>query len=104
MPPQAKFRFRLNAAPPYIEVMNLKIFPWLKEVTNGRNYVFQQEEAPVQTSILTKNYLCKNASFQPKSIWPPFSPDLSPLALAFGCMFREKPVLPAWSSIRSVLM
>jgi hypothetical protein len=69
---------RLDSAT-YINLLNKNIRPWAT-TKFGSNYIFQQDGAPCHTATATQTYLTDNfASFWRKDIWPPNSPDLSPL-------------------------
>lgn len=64
----------------YISLLEKKVKPWLdKEYPDGA-FIFQQDGAPCHTSQKTQEWCRSNLSnFWPKDVWPPSSPDLSPL-------------------------
>jgi hypothetical protein len=63
----------------YIEILKSKIFPWARKHF-GQNWIWQQDGASCHTSLITQKFLQKNCpDFFPKDLWPPHSPDLSPL-------------------------
>jgi len=52
----------------------------MDEVAAGRPYIFQQDGAPAHTSNKTQAWCRDNLSFfWEKDVWPPSSPDCSPL-------------------------
>ena len=54
--------------------------PWMDEVAGGRPYIYQQDGAPAHTSIKTQDWCRENLPFFfEKEVWPPSSPDSSPL-------------------------
>ncbi len=64
----------------YLRLLESKLLPWLKKTYPRGNYVFQQDGAPCHTSKRTQEWLGANfADFWDKTVWPPSSPDLSPL-------------------------
>ena len=64
----------------YLDVMTTVVKPWMDEVASGRPYIFQQDGAPALTSIKTQDWSRENLPFFfEKEVWPPSSPDCSPL-------------------------
>ena len=64
----------------YLLVLQTIIKPWMDGVSNGRPYVFQQDNAPAHTGRLVQDWLAENGlMFWDKNLWPPNSPDLNPL-------------------------
>ena len=81
---------RLNAQE-YLDALESKIVPWMKEIAGPEPFFFQQDGAPAHTANIVKNYL-KSAvpAYWAKSEWPPCSPDLNPLDYFFwGVVARE---------------
>jgi hypothetical protein len=63
----------------YLEVLK-KMKLWIKEVTVGKPYIFQQDGAPAYYSHLVQICLDDNMGiFRSNDFWPPNSPDLNPL-------------------------
>ena len=64
----------------YVKVLETVVKPWMDEVASGRPYIFQQDGAPALTSIKTQDWSRENLPFFfEKEVWPPSSPDCSPL-------------------------
>ena len=64
----------------YLDVMTTVVKPWMDEVAGGRPYIYQQDGAPAHTSIKTQDWCRENLPFFfEKEVWPPSSPDCSPL-------------------------
>ncbi len=64
----------------YLHVMKTVVKPWLDEQYPDGNYVWQQDSAPGHKAKTTQNWCSKHlAAFWPWSMWPPSSPDCSPL-------------------------
>lgn len=83
MPPHFIERgIRLNGES-YRDILRDIVIPWCRQVSQGAGFIFQQDGAPPHTSELAQNWLRDNLSgsekWWPKSMWPPCSPDLSPL-------------------------
>ncbi len=75
----------------YIRLLDTELLPWLNKTFPGGNYVFQQDGAPCHTSQKIQEWLAANfASFWPKDIWPPSSPDLSPLDYSVWGVVKAK--------------
>lgn len=54
--------------------------PWIDQNFDGEEYVWQQDSAPSHKSKLTQAWCKTNfCKFWPWTMWPPSSPDLSPL-------------------------
>lgn len=67
----------------YIDLLRTHVQPWIEDNYEPGSYVWRQDSAPAHTAQTTQNYLQQNFSdFWPKSVWPPGSPDLSPLNFA----------------------
>ncbi len=64
----------------YLDVLKTVVKPWLDENYPDGNYVWQQDSAPSHKSKIVQKWCEENlAAFWPWSMWPPSSPDLSPL-------------------------
>ena len=64
----------------YIDVMRDVVKPWMDRVADGRPYVFQQDGAPAHNAKVTQDWLKEHLpDFWGKNLWPPSSPDCSPL-------------------------
>ena len=74
----------------YLEVMQDVVKLWLDSNYPVGNYCWQQDSAPVHKANKTQEW-CKEelASFWPRDLWPPSSPDCS--QLASGAMWRAWP-------------
>jgi transposase len=62
----------------------------------GLSFVFQQDNDPKHTSWLCKGYLTKKESDEVlhQMTWPPHSPDLNPIEMAWvelDCRVKKKP-------------
>ncbi|GBM52657.1 Transposable element Tc3 transposase [Araneus ventricosus] len=61
-------------SPKYIETLENHLMPFAENI-GGRNWQYQQDDAPIHYSNATKNYLnSKNVAVLE---WPPMSPDLN---------------------------
>ena len=90
MPPVwFKTGYRLTAAD-YREVLATKVLPWVRDITNGADYVFQQDGAPAHTAKVVQQWLGQNMKFWPKDFWPPQSPDLNPLDYSVWAQIEHK--------------
>ena len=68
----------------YCEVLTKKVIPWMKDKSNGKSFVFQQDSATAHTSKKTVQLLQKaKIQFLPKDVWLSNSPDLNPLGYYF---------------------
>ncbi len=67
-----------------LKVMQEVVLPWIADnyISQGFKYVWQQDGAPGHTSKRTQECLSENLEFWPANLWPPASPDLSPLDYA----------------------
>ena len=64
----------------YIKLLTTKIKPWMDEMANGREYVFQQDSAPAHTARITQAWLYTHVPHHwSPDLWPPSSPDCNPL-------------------------
>ena len=64
----------------YLRVLETVVLPWIKEVTRGAGYVFQQDSAPAHAAKKTQEWCRQNMHLTwTKEFWPPNSPDLNPL-------------------------
>ena len=64
----------------YLKVMSEVVEPWMRQVANGRTYVWQQDGTPAHTAKKTQEW-CKDnlPQFWEKELWSPSSPDCNPL-------------------------
>ena len=68
------------AAKDYIQVLETIVKPWMDQVANGREYVFQQDSAPAHKARITQAWCYQNLPHQwSPDLWPPSSPDCNPL-------------------------
>ena len=81
---------KVNAAV-YQNLLKKHFLPWLRKNYPPGSYVFQQDGAPSHTAKSTQAFLTSEGiEFWPPSMWPPSSPDLSPLDYAiWSRMVRE---------------
>jgi hypothetical protein len=65
----------------YLDVfLKKKVKPWIKKVTVGKPYIFQQGGAPAYYSHLVQICFDDNMDiFRSNDFWPPNCPDLNPL-------------------------
>ncbi|QQP40634.1 Uncharacterized protein FKW44_014746 [Caligus rogercresseyi] len=64
----------------YLDVLKTVVKPWLDSTYPEGNYVFQQDSAPGHKAIKTQKWCSDNlTNFWPWGMWPPSSPDCSPL-------------------------
>ncbi len=67
----------------YQAILRTKVKPWIGANYPEGQYIFQQDGVPAHTAGATQEFLCQEGfSFWSKEIWPPSSPDLSPLDFA----------------------
>ena len=69
--------YRITAVA-YKNILASRILLWVKKMTIGTDYIFQQDGAPTQTANSVQEWLKTNINFW-KDFWPPQSPDLNPL-------------------------
>ncbi len=77
----------------YLDVMIRVVKPWLDENfgEDGIEYVWQQDSAPGHKSRKTQKWCKENLkSFWPAALWPPSSPDCSPLDYAVWGIVERK--------------
>lgn len=64
----------------YIDVLETVVLPWIKQIAQGRPFIFQQDSAPSHTAGITQEWMSNNFhDFVGPNVWPPNSPDLNPL-------------------------
>jgi len=64
----------------YLHVLQTVVKPWIDQNYPNGGYVWQQDSAPSHKSKQTQDWCKANLKkFWPWTIWPPSSPDLSPL-------------------------
>jgi hypothetical protein len=64
----------------YMDMLELKVLPWIESEEWESGYNFQQDGAPAHTAIAVQKWLTANFSaFWSKEMWPPSSPDLNPM-------------------------
>ena len=75
----------------YLNVMESVVKPWIDATYPDGGYVWQQDSAPSHRSRTVQDW-CKNNLEQswPWTIWPPSSPDLSPLDYAIWGEIERK--------------
>lgn len=75
----------------YIKILETKVKPWMDEVANGKEYVFQQDSAPAHKARITQSWLYANVPHHwSPDLWPPSSPDCNPLDYyVWGVLERE---------------
>ena len=64
----------------YLNLLKKQVMPFLKK-RYGRDYTFQQDNAPCHKAKIIKNYF-KNGKYKILP-WPTYSPDLSPIENAW---------------------
>jgi len=64
----------------YLDVMSNVVKPWLEASYPSGNYVWQQDSAPGHKAKVVQDW-CRTSlsNFWPWKLWPPSSPDCSPL-------------------------
>ena len=59
----------------YIQVLDTNLWPVIAKVPEGRDYIFQEDNAPVHTARETTQW--KTTNNIPTMNWPPQSPDMN---------------------------
>ena len=84
----------------YCEVLTKKVIPWMKDKSNGKSFIFQQDSVTAHTDKKTIQLLQKaKIKFWPKDDWPSNSPDLNPLDYYFWGRIVGKACLKPHNSI-----
>ena len=74
----------------YVELLITVVKPWITRVANDRPYVWQLDSAPCHTSGKGIKWLLAHfCKFTCPNVWPPNSPDLSPMD---GLLLRMTPI------------
>lgn len=75
----------------YVNAMETVVKPWLEATYPNGGYVWQQDSAPAHKSYHCQTWCRENlAAFWPWSMWPPSSPDISPLDYAIWGEVQRK--------------
>ena len=75
----------------YLDVLKNVVKPWLDATYPEGNYCFQQDSAPCHKSKVVQKWCTENfPSFWPWSMWPPSSPDLSPLDYSIWAVVEKR--------------
>ena len=96
--------FRLGADS-YIKTMRKIVIPWMDRVAkkHGRPYVFQQDGAPAHTAKRTVDFFNRaGVPFWGPKMWPPSSPDCSPLDYSIWSHVERKACKGRHSSITAL--
>lgn len=75
--PLIKVEGKMNSQD-YIQILELQLLPLLHKDFNNRGYLFQDDNAPVHTAKIVKNWIETNKVKILKD-WPSQSPDLNPI-------------------------
>jgi hypothetical protein len=75
----------------YCQLLRDHVIPWIKATYKKGTFVFQQDGAPAHAAKTTQQLLAEElGSFWPKDMWPPSSPDLSPLDYSIWVRVESK--------------
>ena len=92
-------RKKVNAAT-YCEVLCKKVIPWMKDKSNGKSFVFQQDSATAHIANKTVQLLQKaKIKFWAKDVWPSNQSDMNPLDYCFWGRIVGKACLNPHNSI-----
>lgn len=61
----------------YIEMLENYLLPFINNLEDKNSYIFQDDNAPIHTATITKNWI-RNNNIK-KLLWPAQSPDLNPI-------------------------
>ena len=83
----------------YRDILGTNILPWVKNITNGAYYAFQQDGAPAHTAKVVQEWLGLNVQFWLKDFWPLQSHDLNPLDYIVWAQIEGKACTTRHSSV-----
>lgn len=87
----------------YLKILSAEVKPWVEANYPEGNYVFQQDGAPAHTAKKTQKWLDENlADYWRKEMWPPQSPDLSPLDYSIWATVEESACKKSHPSVKAL--
>ena len=89
----------------YQEVLQKTLIPWMKEVAekHDKDFIFQQDSTPAHTAQSIQACLREaGINFLQKNIWPPSSPDLSPLNFSIWGHIKSMACSKHYSSLTAL--